>query len=103
MISRGSTPILLFSTNTDLSNASVHLTFKQGNTIVLDKTEKELEIAENSIGCSLSQKDTLRFNTQKPIEIQLRYVNDVGYADVSNIVTTSAETLLRGGVIEYRN
>lgn len=90
---------MVFDTNEDMRNNEVHLTYKQNRNIILDKTNKDLEITENGIVAALTQKETLRFCTNKPVEIQLRYKTPTGYSSASNKVTVTVDEILKGGVI----
>lgn len=97
---RGSTPTNVFTVPIDLTNATVYIDYEQGNSIVIEKTNGDMTIESDKITLELSQEDTLKF---KPglVYIQLRYVFPNGDADASNIIKTTAERIIKDGVIEY--
>lgn len=49
---------------------------------------------------TLTQEDTLLFKPGE-VDIQVRYVKESGKADASNIIKTTADQVLKDGVIEY--
>ena len=98
---RGTTPIHTFSTDTDLRGAVVYVTYKQNGVTIVEKTNKDLEITENGVITMLTQAETLRFKADKPVEMQVRYIMPNGVADASNIIITTVEEVLKGGVIEH--
>lgn len=97
---RGTTPVHVFNVDKDLRGAKVYLTYRQDYDIIT-KTNDELEISENAIAVVLTQADTLKFNTSKPVEVQIRFVTDGGTADASNIIQLNVEKILKGGIISY--
>lgn len=59
---RGTTPINIFRTDVDLTNASVlFITYKQNGKVILEKSIDEVKIQNNIVSVYLSQKDTLLF------------------------------------------
>lgn len=97
---RGTTPTNTFSVDVDLRDATVFVDYEQDGRIVLEKTGDDLTITEKAVSLTLSQEDTLAF---KPgwVQIQLRYVTAGGAADASNIIQTTAERIIKDGVIEH--
>ena len=100
---RGSTPTNTFVTDIDLSNATVYVSYEQNGAVVVEKTGSDLTFTSGqtyTISLELSQEDTLKF---KPgtVMIQIRYVFPNGAADASNIIKTTAERIIKDGVIEY--
>jgi len=101
---RGSTPTNVFTTDIDLSQATVYVSYEQNGVVVVEKTGSDLTFATDqgnyTITLSLSQEDTLKF---KPgtVMIQIRYVFPDGAADASNIIKTTFERIIKDGVIEY--
>jgi hypothetical protein len=96
---RGTTPIHTFSTNTDLSRCRVYVTYKQDSRTIVEKTNEDMNISRDGILVTLTQAETLRFKANRPVEIQARYVDEYGTACASNIVTTTVEEVLKGGII----
>lgn len=97
---RGTTPTHIFETDIDLSDADViYVTYEQNDTVVIEKEKSELSIAEKEISLTLSQEETLRFNTSSEIKIQIRVRFIDGLAVASSIITTDAHEILKEGVI----
>lgn len=100
---RGSTPIHVFSVNRDLREAQVFLTYKQGDDVIVTKTNEDMEISEDGIAVGLTQEDTLKLKASRRVEVQLRYINSDGLAEASDIIKMNVDKILQDGVIEYRN
>lgn len=97
---RGTTPIHVFTTDTDLSEAEViYITYKQQGNVVLEKTKGDLTFDEEEISLSLTQEESLRFSSPGTVKIQIRARFADGTAIASNIVTTSVENILKDGEI----
>lgn len=97
---RGTTPTNTFLLDVDLSGATIFVTYEQGGVNVLEKTGADLTVAPDSIAVKLTQADTLKFKPGN-VNIQIRYVDAFGTADASNIITTTAERILKDGEIAY--
>lgn len=95
---RGSTPVHILNTGLDLRTARVYVTYSQFGRNVVEKTNEDLTINEDSITVELTQKDTIAFK-EGIVRIQVRYVMPDGSADASNIVTCEAEEILKDGEI----
>lgn len=96
---RGSTPTNTFDVDIDLRQATVYVSYEQDGRVVVEKTGSDLTVEENKITVKLSQEDTLAFKAGM-VYIQIRYVFPfTGDADASNIIRTSAERILKDGVI----
>lgn len=96
---RGSTPVNTFDVDIDLTGATVYVSYEQHGKVVIEKTGEDLTITEDKIVLQLSQEETLAFAPGE-VKIQLRYVFPNGTADASNIISTTAERILKDGVIE---
>ena len=97
---RGTTPTNVFGVDIDLTDATVFVDYEQDGKIVLEKTGADLTVATDSVTVQLSQADTLAFKPGRVL-IQLRYVDAFGTADASNIITTTAERIIKDGEISY--
>jgi hypothetical protein len=99
---RGSTPTNVFHLPIDLSQATVFVSYEQHKRVIVEKTGSDLTFAGTTgnytITVELTQQDTLKFRDGN-VNIQIRYVFPTGDADASNIVTTTAERILKDGVI----
>lgn len=99
---RGSTPTNIFTVPFDLSQATVYISYEQNKRVVVEKTGEDLffDHAEDyTITVSLTQEDTLAF-VPGEVLIQIRYVFPTGDADASNIIRTTAERIIKDGVID---
>ena len=97
---RGTTPTNTFNVDVDLRGSTVYIDYEQNGQIVLEKTGADLDISANKIEVTLSQADTLAFKPGR-VFIQIRYVTALGAADASNIISTTAERIIKDGEITY--
>lgn len=98
---RGTTPTHIFDNiGVDLRNARVYLTYSQFGANVLEKTNEDMTITENTISVTLTQEETLAFQ-EGTISMQIRYVMADGKADKSDIMQTRADKILKEGVITW--
>ena len=78
---RGTTPSFTFDMSVHLGNiAEIYITFKQLDTIIVEKTKKDIHIIdENSIKVTLTQDESLLFSDKYEVECQfmIKYVNNV--------------------------
>lgn len=95
---RGTTPTITITTDIDLTAASnLFVTFKQGDRVAFEKTLEDVTVTAESVICELSQADTLALKDGF-VRFQIRAT--VGDSKVaSNIMTASAEEILKGGAI----
>lgn len=97
---RGTTPTHTFNTDIDLSEASViWLTYKQGNNTLLTKEMPDMTITTESISVKLTQEETLMFNRNNTVRMQIRARFPDGSAIASNVIQTPVAAILREGVI----
>lgn len=97
---RGTTPTLVFTLPFDSGMiTSLNIAFAQQGTVVLEKTLSDCAADGDCVTVQLSEEDTLLFDSvKKYVEIQLR----VGIGEsrlASNIVRTSADRILKDGVL----
>ncbi len=100
---RGTTPIHIFTTDIDLSEAAaVYITYKQNKHTVVEKTVNDIEFTSEgqtyTMTVGLTQKETLMFDSN-PVAVQIRARFDDGRAIASNIVNASVSQILKDGVI----
>lgn len=98
---RGTTCKHIFRTNVDLTNATVYVSYMQGKSIVIEKTNSNIIIQQRKVIINLSQEDTLSFKAGQTVSCQVRYVLEDGKADASNIITISVQDILKDGEISY--
>lgn len=97
-MTRGTTPVLVFRLNESVPFDTLYVTFEQDDTIVLEKTLEDVHIEENSIYLSLSQADTLAFDSRKILKVQLRgKVGEKAYA--SGIKRLDVQSIIKDGEI----
>lgn len=96
---RGTTPTLTYTTDVDLTGASVaYLTFMQGDETVLEKTISDMTITATEVACTLTQEDTLALSALKTVAMQIRA--KIGSAALgSNIIYSHVGAILKDGVI----
>lgn len=97
---RGSTPTNIFNLNFDLTDATVYVTYSQKGKVIVEKTNNQILITEDSVIVPLTQEDTLKFAVGE-VEVQIRYIKQDGTADASNIMTISATKILKDGLISH--
>lgn len=97
---RGTTPTHTFSTDVDLTGASViWLTYKQGGKVLLTKEKDDMTVTAESIEVTLTQNETLTFSDNKGVEMQIRAKFPNGSAIASNVMHASVDKILKDGVI----
>ena len=97
---QGTTPTHVFYVNADLRGAKVYVTYKQGDRII-EKTNNDIIVHADSLIVPLNQGDTMIFDDNKPIKIQIRYVKKSGESSASQIMMTDIQSILKKGVISY--
>ena len=96
---RGTTPISIFRTDVDLTNASIlFITYKQNGKVILEKSIDEVKIQNNIVSVYLSQKDTLLF-TEGIVTIQIRAKFPDGSVIASALIRTNTYEILKDGEI----
>ena len=98
---RGTTCKHTIRTNVDLTKATVFVTYQQGKSTILERTNSDLEIQPRKIIVSLTQEDTLGFVANSTATIQVRYIMADGTADASNKVTVNVQDIIKDGEITY--
>lgn len=103
---RGTTPTHTFKPKTkagdliDMRSAQViYMTYKQDGKTVLEKTKDQMEITEEEMVIHLTQEDTLAFSTLGDVEIECRARFADQSAIASCILKTTAQRILKDGVI----
>lgn len=99
-VTRGTTPTHIFNTDTDLTDAEVvYVTYKQRGSTIIEKTIDELDLKKDKVQLTLTQDETLLFDTTAAVTIQIRARYPDGTAIASNILMISANSILKEGVI----
>ena len=97
---RGTTPRLEFTLPFETSLlAEAWITLSQDKEAILDKTLKDCKCEGNTLVLKLSQEETLKFEQNSRIEMQLRVRTLSGDAFASDIISDKADRILKEGVI----
>lgn len=96
---RGSTPKLTYKLPFSSGQIkSARIMFKNGP-VKMVKTLKECATTDDTISVSLTQEETLKFNTEMSLKIQLQVLTTTGKSLVTPIQVISVEDLLEDGVL----
>lgn len=76
---------------------SVRVTYLQGEEVILKKETDECILTDTRVVVKLSQKDTLKFDYQRPVYVQLRALTTHGDALAILPKMVSAGQCLDGG------
>lgn len=100
---RGTTPTLLFTLPFEVDKIQIcYIAFAQNNKIILEKTSNDNDIEfENTdtLKVKLTQDETLLFEEDVIVEIQLRIKTVSNDVLASNIIKEKVEKILKDGVI----
>lgn len=100
MIYKGTTPTHTFEMPFDCENLiAFTITYAQNGAVVLKKTKDDCSIEENVISVHLTQEDTLLFNEERGVKIQLKVMDESSEVYVSDIITTTAAEVLDDEVL----
>lgn len=99
-IATGTTMSHVFTVSVDLTGAEVmYITYQQQGKTVLEKDLSDCVITPESITVNLRQEDTLGFIDNLGVKIQIRVRMPDGSALKSEVIKTTADELLKEGVI----
>lgn len=99
-MTRGTTVTHVFDVGADLREAEVlYVTYAQRGRAIIEKEKEDIEVTEDTLKVSLSQEDTLAFNSGVTVLIQFRARFPDGTAVASEILKCEAEAILKNGVI----
>lgn len=97
---RGTTPTLTLNLPFAVGLIDeVSLGFAQEGKLVLEKTKEDCSLIGQKIEITLTQEDTLHFDSAKPLEFQVRILDKTGQALASKIYSLKVDRILRDGVI----
>ncbi len=97
---RGTTQTHTISTEIELGNAVViYVTYQQNGKTVLEKTIDDIRITEDGIEVSLTQEETLLFDSKRRALVQIRARFGTGQAVASNVMNVDVKKILKEGVI----
>ena len=101
---RGTTPTNIINVDLDLTGMTIFVTYTQNGKILFEKTNDVITVESDKLLVPLTQEETLSLDANRrgdPIYVQIRAIDALGNAIASNIMTTSAEGILKDGVIAY--
>lgn len=91
----GTTPTHYFELPFDTSNVyQVRIIYKQDNEIIIKKTQDDCILDGSTIELTLTQEDTVKIDHEKPVDIQVRVLDNVGHALGSLVMSVGAEKCL---------
>ena len=99
---RGTTPMITLKAKFDLRGWHLYVTLKQGlnsYTFENDNVEVDFKNGYSFLSFMLTQEQTLSFNENGKVEIQLRAAKDDS-AIASKIEVVDVDRILMGGVID---
>lgn len=100
MVSRGTTSTHIFTVPIDFTEATaLYITYQQLGRTVLEKELSDCTVESDKITVHLTQADTVKFKEDMPVRIQIRVKMADGSAHKSAIIETTADELLKEGVI----
>lgn len=102
---QGTTPIILLDVDADLSGKTVQVAFKPITGQVFQKAAPDVEIYPTESGSivavTFSQEETFQI-PEGVCQIELRWVDDAGIADVSRVESMDVIGSMTKNVITYR-
>ena len=83
---RATTPTHSFELPFDYEQfvGKILITYKQGNNIILEKTENDISFSGNTVSFELTQEETNLFNGEMIVDIQVRVLTKGGEALASD-------------------
>lgn len=97
---RGTTPTLEFELPFEVSSLkSAFVTLSQSGQIIVNRELTECSYDTKILEVKLTQKETLAFTTNDPIQIQIRVLDRNGNALASEIWTDYVEDVLYEGIL----
>lgn len=96
---RGTTPTLTFNLGVKISDLSdIYITFSQNGKTVLERKDGQPE-GKHSVKIELTQEETLAFEVDPVLLVQVRAKSKQGDALASNIMRINVEDVLKEGKI----
>lgn len=99
----GTTPTHIFKIKSNLDITSIKkllVVYAQDEKVLFEKTENDCEITENEIKVRLSQEETLLFDFEKFVEIQLQILTHGNDSLKSRVIKFTVGECLRCEVFE---
>ena len=98
---RGTNPLLTFELPEAITISALFITFQQNERNVLEKSLSDVTYDEETgiISLPLTQEDTLAFNAQEPLWVQLRLRDNLDNAAASDPFRVDVGEIFKDGVI----
>ena len=106
---RGTTPTHTFHTDCDCSAMQeIYITYQQSKTgdpkkmdtvLEIDNSEGRITATPETLEVELTQEETLNFDADKRVYVQIRVATAAGKALASNVMQASVHDILKDGVI----
>lgn len=98
---RGTTPTHIFNLPIETKIIKkIRISYKQGDSVLVEKTESDVTILATSIKLKLSQEDTFRFTSNIPVQLQLKVLTSLEDVLASPIKTIPVSVILNEEVLE---
>lgn len=98
---RGTTPTHIFNLPIDTSIIKeVRITYVQYSKIIVEKTERDVAISDQTIRFKLAQEETLRFAKSTPVRVQLKVLTTDNTVLASPIRDIPVDDILNEEVLE---
>lgn len=97
---RGTTPTITFNlpfSVTTINNCEVY--FAQNDELLLTKEESDCVLSGSTLSVTLTQNDTLLFDDEEKLQVQVRFVFTDGSVDATEVVKEKVNKILKDGVI----
>ena len=101
---RGTTPDITFNLPFDTSTINnVEVYFAQNDEMLLEKGYDDCTMSGTTLVVPLTQDDTLLFDYEEKLQIQVRFLFTDGSVDATDIVKGKVGQILKDGVINVRS
>lgn len=101
---RGTTPTVTFNlpfSVSDINNVEVY--FAQNDELLFEKGYDDCVLDGTTIAVPLTQNDTLRFDDEEKLQIQLRFMYNDERVEATSILKGKVGQILKEGVIDVRS
>ena len=101
---RGTTPDITFNLPFSVSTINnVEVYFAQNDELLLEKGYDDCNLSGTTLVVPLTQDDTLLFDDDEKLQIQVRFMFTDGSVDATEIVKGRVGQILKDGVINVRS
>lgn len=79
--------------------ATIYITYQQDGETIIEKDIDNCEFAEGKVSVKLTQEESLKFNDDTIVKVQIRCRLNNGAVIKSNIMKSHTDEILKSGVI----